>query len=166
MSDIDKRDNPAPQPPGYAAGIFFLIWAAIAWYGVLFNPALMASFRAPGLDPGPAILPMIVSAALTAGGAWLVLRGVMTHNSGIRHMQLHVVAIPVFFLLSALLTAAFIGFVGFGIPAFVFAFAWLIVLNTQQRVWWKRISFSLLLAAIIITLIQIVFVQLLRVPLP
>jgi hypothetical protein len=166
VSDSDKRDSTAPQPPGYGAGIFFLVWAAIGWYGVLFSPALMAAFRAPGLDPGPAILPMLVSAALTAGGAWLVLRGLMTRNSGVKHIQLHILAIPVLFLLSALLAALLIGFVGFVVPSFVFAFVWLAALNRQQRVWWKRIGLALLLAAAFTALIQIVFVQLLRVPLP
>ncbi|SEO01148.1 Tripartite tricarboxylate transporter TctB family protein [Pseudorhodobacter antarcticus] len=166
MSDIDKRESIAPPPPGYGAGIFFLAWAAVGWYGVLFSPTLMASFTAPGLDPGAAILPMMVSTALTAGGAWLVLRGLMTRNSGMKRIQLHIVAIPVLFLLSALLAAALIGFVGFMGPSFVFAFVWLAALNNQQRIWWKRTGLALMLAAGFTALIQIVFVHLLRVPLP
>jgi hypothetical protein len=166
VSDLEKRDHLVPPPPGYAAGIFFLVWATIGWYGVLFSPALMASFRAPGLDPGPAVLPIIVSTALTAGGAWLVLRGIATRHSGIKRMPLHVTALPVLFLLSAFLTTAFMKGVGFQLSGFVFAAVWLIVLNAQQKVWGKRIGFSLILAAIIITIMRLVFVHLLRVPLP
>lgn len=166
MSDIDKSHALDQPPPGYAAGIFFLVWAAVGWYGILFNPPLIATFRGPGLDPGPSILPIIVSIALSAGGLWLVFRGAMMRNSGLKNVPLHVAAIPMLFLLSALLTAILIGFVGFRLPAFVFAALWLFVLSAQQRILWKRITFSVVLAAAIILLIQTVFVQLLRVPLP
>lgn len=166
MSKTDKSNSLDQPPPGYAAGVFFLIWAAIGWYGVLFNPPLMATFRGPGLDPGPSILPIIVSLSLTSGGLWLLFRGIATRNSGLKEVRLHVAAIPVLFLLSALLTAILIGFVGFRLPAFVFAALWLFILSAQQRILWKRITFSVVLAAAIILLIQTVFVQLLRVPLP
>lgn len=152
--------------PGFGAGVFFLIWAALGWYGVLSNAPLIASFGGPGLDPGPSILPMLASSALTAGGFFLVLRGVVTRNFGVMRVPLRVVAVPLLFLASALIAGGLIGIFGFIIPGFVFAALWLVLLNARQKIWWKRIGFSLLLAALVITLIQIVFVQLLRVPLP
>jgi TctA family transporter len=156
MSDSDKRMRFAPQP-GYGAGIICLVWAAIGWCGVLFGPALMVSFTGPVFDLWPGILSMAVSAALTVGGAKLVLRGVMMRNSRAKQIR-QAIAIPVLFLLTA-------GFVGFAGPGFIFAFVWLAALNMQRRIGSKRIRLALPLAAGFTANIQIVFVHPLRVPL-
>ncbi len=166
---MSASQTPLGQPasrPGYAAGLFFLVWAALGWYGIFSNAPLIDSFGAQSLDPGPAILPIMVCTGLTAGGLWLLVTGLIARNPGYDRVPSRMLAVPALFLLSALLTALLIGFAGFRGPAFLFAAVWLIVLNGRQPVWWKRIVHSLVLAAVIVGFIQFVFVTLLRVPLP
>lgn len=166
MSDIDESRQQAAAPPGIAAGIFFLLWAALGWYGVLTNAPLVATFRAPGLDPGPAILSAMACLALSGGGLWLLVTGLLARNPGHAPVTIRALALPALFLATALVVACLIGPFGFRLPALVFAVGWLTFLGKAQPVWWKRIALSLLLGAGIIGAIEIIFVQVLRVPLP
>lgn len=166
MSDTENTGNDPARPPGYAAGAFFLVWAAVGWYAILFNDRLMSTFGTPQLDPGPALLPIAVCSALTAGGLWFLLSGFLTRNAGLERVAPRFLIVPALFLITALLTALLIRFFGFRIPAFSFTAIWLFVLGGNRSVLWKRAGISVLLAAVISVLIQVVFVQLLRVPLP
>lgn len=166
LSGTKKRGGAAAPSPGYAAGIFFLLWAAFGWWGVLSNAPLMATFGAPGLDPGPAMLPIMICSALTAGGVWLLARGLLARDPGVEGIRPGHLATPALFLSSALVAALLIGVLGFDIPAFVFIACWLAALGGRGASPLRRCGVSLALAALVVAGIHLVFVQLLRAPLP
>lgn len=166
MSETEKPDGAAAPSPGYAAGIFFLLWAALGWRGVLSNAPLMKTLGAPGLDPGPAMLPLMTCSALTAGGLWLVFRGLLARDPGVEGIRLGHLATPALFLSSALAAGLLIGALGFDLPAFAFIACWLAALGGRGSPLWRRCAVSLALAAVVVAGIHLIFVQLLRAPLP
>lgn len=156
----------APPRPGYGAGIFVLVWAALGWYGILSNAPLLDTLGAPGLDPGPAALPVMVCSALTLGGLWLVITGLIRSDAGIETVSLKKLVIPFGFLASALVAAFLVDLIGFRIAGFVFATLWLYVLDSRQPIMSRRLLKALIFSALIIGMIETVFVRLLLVPLP
>lgn len=160
------ESQPQAEPPGFLAGLFFLALSAFGWFGLRTNHALWNSIGAPGLDPGPGVLPLIVCSFLTLGGAFLVVAGLLRRNPGLVAMSPHRLVVPVLFLFSAGLAAIAIPVLGFMAPASVFAWAWLAVLSRAFGPPLVRIGLSAILAAAMVILIRAVFVALLRVPLP
>ncbi|MCI2394863.1 tripartite tricarboxylate transporter TctB family protein [Aliiroseovarius sediminis] len=166
MPDTQSNQTPAPHRPGIGAGLFFLLWAGLGWYGILSNAPILESFSVPGLDPGPGVLPVMVCTALTVGSLWMLVDGFIRSNPGLEDLSVQSLVIPVAFLFSSLVAAFLSGIIGFRIAGFLFAAVWLYQLDSRQPVRWRRGVTALVLAAIAIALIEIVFVQLLRVPLP
>lgn len=166
MPDTQSNKTPAPPRPGIGAGLFFLLWAGLGWYGILSNAPILDSFSGPGLDPGPGVLPVMVCTALTFGSLWMLVDGFIRSNPGLENLSRQTLVIPVGFLISALVAAFLSSVIGFRIAGFLFAAFWLNQLDSRQPVRWRRAITALVLAAISIALIEIVFVQLLRVPLP
>jgi ABC-type uncharacterized transport system permease subunit len=146
--------------------MFILVWAAMGWYGILSNEPIFNSLDAPGLDPGPGALPAMVCSALTLGGLWLLFAGLMRADAGIETVSIRRLGVPFGFLASAIVAAFLVNLIGFRLVGFGFAILWLHLLDSRQLKWWRKLLTALVLAALIIALIEAVFVQLLLVPLP
>ncbi len=152
------------------AGGFFLLWAGVGWIAYLGNAALRASlFRGP--DPGPALLPLITLSLLTAGGAIILLRGVICllrppegPVKGLPDLRSHVK--PMTFLSSLILTVALLPVVGFVPVGFGFTTFWLFVLASNDQPLWRRALVTMGLAAAITFGIWYGFVEVLRISLP
>ena len=158
----DTDDN----APGLGAGIFFLFWAALGWYGLLSNSPIWATLSAPGLDPGPAILPVFACTALTLGGLWYTAIGIVQSKLGFKDGFLATLKTPAIFFGTAVIAASLINLIGFRIAAFCFALLWLYLLGPREKGLTYRIGFAVVFAIAIIAFIELVFVQALRVPLP
>ncbi|MEL6574037.1 MAG: tripartite tricarboxylate transporter TctB family protein [Pseudomonadota bacterium] len=154
------------RSPGLGAGVFFLFWAALGWYGLLSNSPIWATLTAPGLDPGPAILPVFACTALTLGGLWYAGVGLAGRGSGLKSGFLATLKTPAIFFASAVLMASVINLIGFRIAGFGFALLWLFVFGRRDKGLAYRGGVALVLATLIIAFIELVFVQALRVPLP
>lgn len=166
MKDDQTRDDGAGPRPGYGAGLFFLAWAAAGWTGLILNDPVWSSLGAPGLDPGPAILPLLVCLALTIGGLGLLVSGVRRSDVGLDAGFVATLATPALFLASMLAAAFATGVIGFRVSGFLFALLWLFALGGRDRPPWQRAVVAAVLALLIMTFIEFVFVQALRVPLP
>ena len=152
--------------PGFGAGVFFLFWAALGWYGLLSNSPIWSTLTAPGLDPGPAILPVLACTALTLGGLWYVWVGISRQRSSFKPDFLASLKTPFIFYTTAVIAAALINLVGFRIIGFCFALLWLFVFGRREKGLLYRGGAAIVLAVMIIAFIELVFVQALRVPLP
>lgn len=152
--------------PGLYAGVFFLVWAIVGWYGLLSNTSVWSTFGAPGLDPGPAVLPVMACSALTLGGLWYVLVGFVQKEAGFDHRFLSTLKIPAFYYASSLVVVFAITLVGFRWAGFSFAIIWLFLLGNRDHSLMRRFTVSFLLGLLIIGVLELVFVQALRVPLP
>lgn len=166
MSERAASQQKDENSAGYAAGVFFLFWAAVGWAGLHFNAPLRATLTQPGLDPGPALLPILTSTALSVGGLWFLLSGFVKKRSGIAGLAPLGVALAVAFFVTALMTTLWISLAGFTVPAFVFAAVWLTVLSNPTSRLRARLAFALIVSGVIVAGIHLVFVTLLRVPLP
>ena len=163
QNDHQDRNDTAP---GLGAGVFFLFWAALGWYGLLSNSPIWATLTAPGLDPGPAILPVFACTALTLGGLWYAAVGLSRKHSGFKPGFLESLKTPAIFLASTVLMASLLNTIGFRIAGFGFAVLWLFVFGRRSKGHLYRAGVALALATLIIAFIELVFVQALRVPLP
>ncbi len=64
----------APSPArDVMVGLFILAWACVGWISVAGSSRI---FMDAGLDPGPALLPLVVLGALSAGGLAILATGV------------------------------------------------------------------------------------------
>ena len=154
------------KTPGLGAGVFFLFWAALGWYGLLSNSPIWATLSAPGLDPGPAILPVFACTALTLGGLWYAWVGLSSRGPGFKAGFLATFKTPAIFFATAVLMTSVINLIGFRIAGFGFALLWLFVFGRRDKGLLYRGGVTLVLAVLIIAFIELVFVQALRVPLP
>lgn len=166
MSESAADQQKDEGSAGYAAGLFFLFWAAVGWAGLFFNTQLRATLTQPGLDPGPALLPILTSTALSVGGVWFLLSGLVKKRSGIARLACLGIVLAGAFFVSALMTTVWISHAGFIVPAFVFGAVWLTVLSNPTARLRERLVFALIASGIIVAGIHLVFVTLLRVPLP
>lgn len=162
----EATQNTDEKSPGLGAGVFFLFWAALGWFGILSNSPIWATLSAPGLDPGPAILPVIACTALTLGGLWYSWVGISGRGSGIKSDFLTTLKTPAIFFATAVLMASMINLSGFRVAGFGFALLWLFVFGRREKGLLYRGGVALVLATSIIAFIELVFVQALRVPLP
>ena len=154
------------KTPGLGAGVFFLFWAALGWYGLLSNSPIWTTLTAPGLDPGPAILPVFACSALTLGGFWYACAGLASKRLGFKSGFLATLTTPAIFFATAVLMTSVINLIGFRIAGFGFALLWLLVFGRPDKGLLYRGGTALALAVLIIAFIELVFVQALRVPLP
>lgn len=152
--------------PGFGAGVFFLFWAALGWYGLLSNAPIWSTLGALGLDPGPAILPIFACTAMTAGGLWYLGTGLLRGHSGLKPAFLPSLKTPLVFFASAVLAASVLNVVGFWVSGFCFAALWIFAFGRRDKGLFYRSGMALGLAVAIIAFIELVFVQALRVPLP
>lgn len=162
----DAPLNTKETGPGFGAGVFFLFWAALGWYGLLSNAPIWSTLSAPGLDPGPAILPVLACIALTLGGLWYLGAGLMRKHAGLNPDFIATLKTPALFFASAVVAASVINIIGFRVAGFCFVLGWLFVLGRRDKGMVRRLSVALVLAVLIIAFIEVVFVQALRVPLP
>ena len=146
--------------------MFFLFWAVLGWYGLLSNSPIWATLTAPGLDPGPAILPVFACTALTFGGLWYAAVGLSGRGSGFKTGFLANLKTPAIFFATAVLMVSVINLIGFRIAGFCLALLWLFVFGRREKGLLYRGGVALALAILIIAFIELVFVQALRVPLP
>lgn len=160
---IEETDD---KTPGLGAGVFFLFWAGLGWYGLLSNSPIWATLTAPGLDPGPAILPVFACTALTFGGLWYAAVGLAGRGLGFKSGFLVTLRTPAIFFFSAVLMVSVINLIGFRVAGFGFALLWLFAFGRRDRGLVYRAGIALVLAALIVAFIELVFVQALRVPLP
>jgi len=158
----ETNDN----PPGLGAGVFFMFWAALGWYGLLSNSPIWATLSAPGLDPGPAILPVFACTALTLGGLWYAAMGLWRNGAGFKADFVATLKTPAVFFATAVIMVSVINLIGFRLAGFCFAVLWLFVFGRRDKGWPYRGGVAFALAVLIIAFIELVFVQGLRVPLP
>ncbi|SME90110.1 Tripartite tricarboxylate transporter TctB family protein [Tistlia consotensis] len=57
-------------------GLFFLAWAATGWLSVATNEQIFSDLYA-GLDPGPALMPLLVLGAVTLGAVAILASGLV-----------------------------------------------------------------------------------------
>jgi len=164
MQDAPQETD--DKTPGLGAGVFFLFWAALGWYGLLSNAPIWATLTAPGLDPGPAILPVFACTALNLGGLWYAGIGLSGRRPGFKSGFLATLKTPAIFFATAVLMASVINLIGFRIAGFCFALLWLFIFGRREKGLAYRGGVALVLATLIIAFIELVFVQALRVPLP
>lgn len=158
--------NPNDDKPGIAAGAFFLLIALFGWWAYRSNAPLRETFGAPGLDPGPAMFPVLVLAALGLGGLWLVLSGLWRRDPGLERLSAATLGPHLAFILSAGAAAHLMPLLGYVAPTTAFALAWLAYLTPGPQRGPKGLALLLGLALAMAVIIQAVFVHLLRVPLP
>lgn len=158
--------NEDKSRPGFGAGIFFLAWAVVGWYGLVSNVPVWSSLGAPGLDPGPAVLPVIACSALTLGGLWYLAVGIVQSEGGFDRQFLATLRIPALFYSSILILVIASTMVGFRWAGLGLATVWLFVLGTPSGGIVRRVAIALALGLLIMGVLELVFVQALRVPLP
>lgn len=166
MPDSEPDKSLTPLRPGYGAGAFILVWAALGWYGILTNAPILDTLNANSLDPGPGALPVMVCSALTLGGLWQLVVGLIRSDAGIETVSVKKLVIPFGFLASALVGALLVDLIGFRVVGFIFAILWLYFLDSSQLIWWRKLLTVLVFAALIIGMIEVLFVRLLLIPLP
>lgn len=168
MDDI----RTAPHIDALAGG-FVLIWAAVGWYSYAGNAALRASLWAQA-DPGPALVPLIVLTLLSAGGGFLLVKGLARKlrpgsegpdeaTEGLPPAHTHL--LPLGFALTLTGLSVAMPATGFLPAAIVFCLFWLWALSSggHSLVGW---ALRLLAAVTIGGSVHFIFSGLLSVPLP
>ncbi|MCO5785703.1 hypothetical protein DHB74_04970 [Pseudomonas sp. G11-1] len=162
----------AEQAPGWVdlgAGAFFLLWAAVGWYGLTGNEQLMQVQR-NWFVSGPGLLPFWGLVVLTLGGLVMAVKG------GWRILRRRAVAGAIaweqhgFALLMLVSLIALVGSMqvaGFFLSALFFCCCWTLTLS--RRI--VREAYGIVLTAVgssfaIAGLLYLVFVELVNVPLP
>lgn len=149
------------------AGGFFLVWAAVGWVSYVGNAPLRASLWARA-DPGPALVPLIVLALLSLGGGFLVAKGLWRAlkaetGEGLPPSASHL--LPLGFAAALTALAALMPATGFLPAAIAFCLFWLWALSSGGSAllgWLLRLVAALAIGGGI----HLIFVGLLRVPLP
>jgi hypothetical protein len=165
-----------------ACGTFFCGFALVGLGSVVNNSALMNSLG-QGLDPGPALLPLITLGLLLAGGTLILIKGIwrwvlhLRNHSQVLASSLTEESFPSFPPLSQHLHAAAllgtlallpstIQWLGFLLAALIVATPWLVWLGYRRT---RRIAQATLLGCLISSLLctslYVIFITLLDVPL-
>ncbi|KPQ05890.1 MAG: Tripartite tricarboxylate transporter TctB family [Rhodobacteraceae bacterium HLUCCA12] len=162
-------DSPRTAPHiDLLAGGFFLIWASVGWLSYAGNARLRDSLWA-GVDPGPALVPVIVLSLLSIGGAFLIAKGALrrmqgqTGGAGLPQTQTHVLPLGFAVVLLGLIVAMpLLGFVPVAI-AFCLFWLWMLSPGGAALTGW---GLRLLSAVLIGGGIYAIFAGFLQVPLP
>lgn len=170
MSENEAATGPSPGVDALA-GLFFLLWGVVGWASYLSNDRLHESLG-QSVDPGPALMPLIVLSLLTAGGATILAKGVLRwrsaqageHMADVPPARDHLR--PAFFALSVLVAVAAMETVGFVAAAFVFCLVWLYGLRNGAALSLRGALSALALAAFLAIAVHLVFARFLLVPLP
>jgi hypothetical protein len=155
------------------SGVFVLLWGLIGVAGLLWRPAIWQDDY--GLDPGPGLLPLIVTAGLLVGGAALVIQGVAHLARGPRgaaraalRQEREPTVMAAALLLSVIAYVLALKSVGFIPSTLVFAGVWIttVFLRDGATGLLRTAGIALLAAAAITASVYLVFQRLIGVPLP
>ncbi|WP_150301310.1 tripartite tricarboxylate transporter TctB family protein [Pseudomonas profundi] len=150
------------------AGMFFLFWAALGGYGLVSNDQLLAS-QGSMLSAGPALIPGLTLAGLCVGGVLLLLKGAWSIRAGYSpdRPNWHQHGYAVAMVISLLALVGSMQAAGFLISTFLFCSGWLLTLSRRiAREGLRVIGIAISCAALISCVIYLVFVELVKVPLP
>jgi len=152
-----------------AAGAFFAVWSLAGWWSFFATPTLYRDDY--GADPGPALLPVIVLAVLSAGALLLIVTGLrqLASEPGDdrywRRLGDGALA-PTLFVGSLLVYVVVMNVIGYLLASALLAFVWIAALGFRHRDGTAR---AIVLTAAVATLvgvgaIYVVFVMLIGVP--
>ncbi len=173
--DAQAQGEAATRPAPWAlvnlgTGMFFLLWAATGWHAALTNTQLMFAAQRGWLSPGATLFPFIVLTSLTVGGLVLLLMGLVRVRSIIawdRDIDWAQHGYAIALVLSLLTYVPVMQAIGFLPATLLFCCAWLFTLSRRiVRDAFRVMAVALISSALIAGLIHLVFVQLVRVPLP
>ncbi len=151
-NDAGRNQDNAGLDLGVA--VFFLLWAGVGWVSIATNSSLFSG-RATGLDPGPALLPIITLAILTAGGLALTVSPVRKWMSASRRIRWKsdLNWRPIGFLACVVAFPTIMHAIGYAAATALFVFFWSFALapNAMQRP--RRTLAIATIAAIVTTLL-------------
>jgi hypothetical protein len=164
----NEADLKVPPATDFVAAAFFLVWAAVGWIAFATNQPLVDSLGA-GADPGPALMPLIALATLTAGGTGIAIKAALrlrrTGDTGsVARWKDH--ATPAAYALSVIVAVVAMPRIGFMPAAVVLSAIWLIALSPRRKSSLWALALEAVLAVLIPLGVFLLFARLLLVPLP
>jgi hypothetical protein len=126
----NSHNNQELPKSDLGAAVFFLAWAGVGWLSIATSSDLFSG-RSSGLDPGPALLPIIVLIILTGGGISLAVRALLIFGSSARHSGSRDKFrwLPIYFLASVVAFPVFLNAIGYIWATVIFVFCWSFLLT-------------------------------------
>lgn len=169
-------DPPAPARD-VAVGLFILVWACVGWIALPGSPRL---FDDTGLDPGPALLPLVVLTTLSVGGLAILVTGIVgllraaprteTPHAPLA-MRLHPHLVPAALLATLAAYPSVMQGIGYTAATAIFVLGWILALTAWRHLPDRNARVlaavvALGAAAAVVALLYASFVVVIHAPLP
>jgi hypothetical protein len=160
-----------------AVGLFILAWAVVGWISVAGNSRLFGDF---GRDPGPALMPVVVLAILSAGGLAILATAIVRLVRGAgpqpaerttfgARLRPHLV--PATLLVTLAVYPTVMHAIGYAAATAVFVLGWILALSGWRYLPHGRARLLAAVAAVgataaVVAILYTSFVVVIRAPLP
>lgn len=168
---MNGDDTARPTSPviDLLAGVLFIVWAMVGWYGYWTNAPLRNSLGASA-DPGPALLALMTLGLLTIGGLTILIRSAARlRQEGARAYDLPPIGDhvrPLAFAASVVIATMLMRPIGFIASGLLFSIFWLYALSAGLRWSPKAALLSIVMGTALTLVTYVIFARILHVPLP
>ena len=132
MKKDDTQNDQKETGSDLQVPFFFLGWAGVGWASLVTSWHLFSDHDG-GLDPGPALLPIITLVVLTIGSLGLAIKPILKIISAgfLFKLKIEPNWLPIFFFVSVVVFPMAMSIIGYIAATFVFVFAWGVLFNPQ-----------------------------------
>lgn len=132
----DTQGDQQKRASELGAALFFLIWAGVGWASIVYGSKLLSG-RSYGLDPGPALLPVITLTILTVGAVAMAAMAIVKRGRRSRKpaSRTDTEPLPIIFLSMVAIFPILLETLGYIWATLASVFVWSVLLapNALQR---------------------------------